>query len=400
MSDQGQPVSPSDPSSIRRWVDQIADGFESSWNRGDTPAIREFLGEAQGLARGVLLMELVKIDLEYRWVCREPKPLEEYCREFPELSWPGRKVPEELRTHEGQVRSRHDQTADTEVLGGAAGPVPPVGRGDPFKGKLGPYLIVRELGRGGMGTVYEAAREWDGLRVALKVLRRTLMDDRVYVNRFLREAQSAANLRHPNVVQVHEIGEAKKHYYFSMEFVDGESLRARLDREQKLPPEDARALAIQAATGLAYAWEQGIVHRDVKPGNLLIRHDGVLKIADLGLARYAEVTGELTESGESLGTPSYMAPEQVMDAKHADFRADIFSLGGTLYQMLTGTRPFTGATPLEIIKSLRLEQPRPVRELAPDTPEGLERVVETMLAKAPGERYQSAKDLLSALEAC
>jgi serine/threonine-protein kinase len=379
-------------------VDKIADEFEDAWNRGKMPAIRDFVQDAQGIARGVLLMELVKIDMEYRWVCKDRRTAQDYCQEFPELSWPDNRVPNELETREEQLRNRYGDTTDTAAAGDTVTAVPPAGDDAPFGGKLGAYTIIRELGRGGMGTVYEATRNWDNLRVALKVLRRTLMDEPVYVGRFLREAQSAANLHHPNIVEVHEIGQATQHYYFSMEFVDGESLRKRLCRQEKLSAKEALGLMLQAARGLAYAWERGIVHRDVKPSNLMIRKDGVLKVTDLGLARYSEVTGELTESGESLGTPAYMAPEQVLNAKHADFRADIYSFGATFYQALTGRTPFVGATPLEIIRQLQHDQPRPVRGLAPEVPEHVAYIVETMLAKDPKERYQSAGELLSALE--
>ena len=270
----------------------------------------------------------------------------------------------------------------------------------PPSSRLGNYTIVRQLGRGGMGTVYEAIQQGLNRRVALKVLSKRLMRDPAYLERFQREAQSAAVLSHPNIVTVYENGQEEDHWYFSMELVDGETLGARLGREQRLPLPEAVAIATKVAAALEHAWKHGaIIHRDIKPENVILTGEGEPKIADLGLAKsVAEDTG-VTREGEGLGTPNYMAPEQSRGVKEIDCRADIYSLGIMLYEMVTGTLPFVGETPYAVVLA-HVNRPLPdPKSVLPALPGPFCALLHKMCAKLPDRRFQNPSELLAALQA-
>ncbi|MDP6503188.1 MAG: protein kinase, partial [Planctomycetota bacterium] len=220
------------------------------------------------------------------------------------------------------------------------------------KQRLGNYTVVRKLGEGGMGAVYEGIQDGLNRRVALKLLTQRLLKDSTYLERFQREAQGAAALNHPNIVTVYEIGQDRGTYFFSMEFVDGTSLGNRISKERRLPVSDALEITSMVASALDYAWrEAGLVHRDIKPDNIMLTSQGHIKVADLGLAKRITTDSKLTNEGAGLGTPHYMAPEQSQGARDVDCRADIYSLGITLYEMLTGKVPYEGATPYAVIIS-------------------------------------------------
>jgi eukaryotic-like serine/threonine-protein kinase len=245
----------------------------------------------------------------------------------------------------------------------------------------GRYRLERPLGYGGMATVYLARDSELGRPVAVKLLAENAAGDDGLRERFVREARLAARLSHPNVVSVFDAGEDGGRPYIVMEHVEGETLSDLLARRGPLPAEDARTLALQAARGLAHAHAAGLVHRDVKPQNLLLREDGTLKIADFGIARAAEGTA-LTQAGTVLGTAAYVAPEQAL-GEEVTPASDVYSLGAVLYELLTG-RP-----PLEIESLEDLAKRRtipPVRELAPDVPGDLEGVVMRCLARNPEYR--------------
>jgi len=270
--------------------------------------------------------------------------------------------------------------------------------GDLAVEKLGEFTIMRKLGEGGMGSVWLCRGPSKEL-AALKVLPVHLAKQRPFLTRFFREAQASIKLQHPNIVRGMAVDEDRGNYYFAMEFVDGISVRKMIDDQGPLPPDKATDIIRQAAEGLAYAHEAGIVHRDIKPDNIMVAKDGVVKLADLGLARQvdAEMTA-LTRTGTGMGTPFYMAPEQGTDAKRADARSDIYSLGATWYHMVTGQVPFTGATPLEIMtKHLRqpAKSPRAVRS---DVPRSVSMLIERMLAKKPESRVQSAGELCKLID--
>ena len=271
----------------------------------------------------------------------------------------------------------------------------------------GRYRIERELGRGGMATVYLAQDLRHDRPVALKVLHpelaRTLGPER-----FLREIKLAARLQHPHILSVFDSGTAGPEgggsgwLWFTMPFVEGESLRDRLEREQQLPIEDAVRIAREAAEALDYAHRQGVIHRDVKPENILLGGDHAL-VADFGIAQAlagdAVTEQRLTETGTTLGTPAYMSPEQAAGARSLDARSDIYSLACVLWEMLAGEPPFTGPTPQAMIARRFTESPRPLRAVRETVPESVEKAVARALSKSPADRYSSALKFGRALTA-
>ncbi|RIK72457.1 MAG: serine/threonine protein kinase [Planctomycetota bacterium] len=266
--------------------------------------------------------------------------------------------------------------------------------------QLGDFQVQRRLGAGAMAEVYLAEQLSLKRRVALKVLHPDRSADPAYVRRFRVEAQAAAALAHGNIVQIYDIGLADDIHYIAQEYVAGLNLRQLLARHG---PADARlAVAIlrQAAAALNKAAEHGIVHRDIKPENIMLTRDGLVKVADFGLARIlgAEEGLDLTRVGVTLGTPLYMSPEQV-EGRPLDHRSDIYSLGVTMYHLLAGQTPFTGDTALGVAVQHLQKKPPPLAEARPDLPAELCAIVHRMLAKDPDERYATAADLLADVRA-
>jgi eukaryotic-like serine/threonine-protein kinase len=246
-----------------------------------------------------------------------------------------------------------------------------------------------------MAVVYVAEDAELGRRVAVKVLGTHVADDDEFRRRFVREARLAARLSHPNVVHVYDAGEDDGRPFIVMELVRGETVADLLVQRGKLPPRDAASLARQAALGLAHAHEAGLVHRDVKPQNLLVRDDGVVKIADFGIARAAEST-RLTQFGTVLGTAAYLAPEQAL-GEQAGPEADIYALGAVLYELLTGRPPHAFASLAELAEHHRDGAIVPVRDLEPAVPPPLEALVMRCLAREPRFRPRSAGEVAAAL---
>jgi serine/threonine-protein kinase len=276
----------------------------------------------------------------------------------------------------------------------------PDGIGQEVPERIGDWQIERRLGEGGMGSVYLGRSQSTGLEMAVKVLPKGLaMRDDRYRERFFREASIATRMQHPNMVQVHDSGEEGLFYYLVMDFVQGGTCRDEVERNGPLGWERAVAITIQVATGLEYALSRGIIHRDVSPGNIMIDADGTARIADLGLAKEsaAEFTG-LTRTGSSLGTPYYMSPEQIKNARDVDFRADIYSLGATLYYLICGTVPYTGTTFEVMTKQVSEPLPDP-RLHVPDLPESLCEVLRKMMAKSADDRYADYSRLRDDLNA-
>ena len=266
--------------------------------------------------------------------------------------------------------------------------------------RLGDYIICDKLGEGGMGLVYKAEHRRMQRTVAIKLLPASATASRDAVRRFQREAQAAAKLIHRNVVTAYDAGEDQGRHFLVMEYVDGESLSSMVRSRGPLPVAEAWDYVRQTASALEYAHSQRIVHRDIKPGNILVDRQGVVKLLDLGLARIGNVASEpnsddLTRTGQVMGTVDYMAPEQARSSRMADHRADIYSLGCTLYFLLTGRPPFRGDNPVETLLA-HAEQPIP--PLRPDISRDLAAVNYRMLAKDPAERYQSVAELIAALD--
>ena len=260
------------------------------------------------------------------------------------------------------------------------------------------YRIQRELGQGGMATVYLAHDLRHDRKVALKVLRPELSAI-LGANRFLAEIKTTANLQHPHILSLFDSGEADGLVYYVMPFVEGESLRDRLNREHQLPVEEAVRIAREVADALGYAHAAGIIHRDIKPENILL-HGGHAMVADFGIALAASRTeggSRMTETGMSLGTPFYMAPEQAMGEREITAKADIYALGCVLYEMLTAEPPFTGATPQAIVARVMTEEPRPLTLQRRTIPPHVEAAVMTALSKLPADRFASAREFSAAL---
>jgi eukaryotic-like serine/threonine-protein kinase len=260
---------------------------------------------------------------------------------------------------------------------------------------VGPYEILEILGGGGMGVVYKARDTRLARIVALKFLPPELTRDREAKLRFEQEARAASSLDHPNLCTILEMGEAADgRLYIAMPCYDGETLRRRLERGP-LPVEEAVDVALQIARGLAKAHRNGITHRDIKPANLILTSDGVVKVLDFGLAKLAG-SAAISRTGSSAGTPAYMSPEQAK-GDDVDPRTDLWSLGVVLYEMLTGRRPFRGEREQAVIYSILHEKAQPVRELRPETPPELARIVERLMAKAPEDRYPSTDEAIADL---
>jgi serine/threonine-protein kinase len=270
--------------------------------------------------------------------------------------------------------------------------------GDLSVEKLGDFTIVRKLGEGGMGSVWQAV-DSQKRKVALKLLPGHLAKQRQFLTRFFREAQASIKLQHDNIVRGVAVGEDRGNYFFAMEFVDGQSVRSLLDREGPMDADRATRIIRQVADALAYAHENGIVHRDIKPDNVMLTKEGTAKLADLGLARQmdAEATA-LTRTGTGMGTPFYMAPEQAADAKRADARSDLYSLGATWYHMVTGHVPFEGDTPLEIMQKHLKEPVKSPAAIRPGLPRAVSLTIERMMAKSPDSRVQSARELCGIID--
>src|SRR5487761_526928 len=263
----------------------------------------------------------------------------------------------------------------------------------------GRYELGHLVARGGMAEVFRARDRLLDRPVALKVLFPELSVDRSFVERFRREAMAAANLSHPNIVPVFDWGEDAGTYFIVMEFVDGNPLSAVLRSSGPLPARRVAEIGARVADALSYAHRHGVVHRDVKPGNVLITEDGQVKVTDFGIARAIGADEQVTQTGLIMGTANYFSPEQAQGLG-VDNRGDIYSLGVVLYEMVTGKAPFTGDTPVAIAYQHVREHPPAPRDLNPTIPAGLEAIILQAMAKSPSDRYQTADALRADLDRC
>jgi WD40 repeat protein len=440
------------PTEAWKRLEQILQRFENAWQSGERPDLDDYLREADSEQRQTLLIELVQEDLEYRLKAGEAARVEDYLKRYPERAG-DRAVVLELVTAEYAMRCRResgcaaeeylrrfpdyreellarlqpprvpdseDQTLPPRVMPGLAGEASSDGtlpESSPTADRptVPGYEIEEELGRGGMGVVYRARQLSLNRLVALKMILAGAHASEEDLARFRTEAEAVAHLQHPNIVQIHEIGERAGLPFFSLEFVDGGSLASQLDGTP-WPALPAAQLVQTLAEAMHYAHQRGIIHRDLKPGNVLLASGGCKppeaspgglhppladlqpKITDFGLAKQLGSDKGQTASGAIMGTPSYMAPEQAGGhSKEIGPAADTYALGAILYELLTGRPPFKAATAMDTLLQVVAEEPVPLRRLHSKIPKDLETICLKCLEKKPAKRYASAHELAEEL---
>ena len=299
-----------------------------------------------------------------------------------------------VRTARGTVEE------DTTLIipGGESSPGKPVGGGAGAVAPPDGFSIVRILGRGAVGAVYLARRKQDGELVAVKVLNADVASQEKVVERFRREARLMLQLDHPNIVGAYDVGMTGGCYYLTMEYVAGETLAARIERDGRIDQVTALGMMRQIAEALAYSARKGLVHRDLKPTNVIIRDDGVCKLGDMGLAFLAAREDmRLTAAGTSLGTPLYMAPEQASAVRDIDTRADIYSFGCMFFHAVCGRPPFTDKDGVKVMRAQLHEEPPRPSDVWPGIREDIEAVILKCMEKDRENRYQSAKELVQTI---
>lgn len=358
-----------------RSIDRACDQFEAAWGAGERPQIEQALGQVSDSERPYLLRELLEIELQMRQRAGEPLKIEEYRRRFP---------------------------ADAELVDAV---FPQVVK----RPRLGDYELLEELGRGGMGVVYRARQPYLDKYFAIKVLPDRYLDEPQAIARFRREMQSIAAVDHPNIVRAYNAGEEAGVHFLVMEYVDGAGFQRLVTSHGPLSLRAACEVVRQAALGLQHVYEQGLVHRDIKPGNLMLSRSGVVKILDLGLAKLhvdqsggEQAAGQLTKTGTTLGTIDYMAPEQWENSAEVDIRADIYSLGCTLFFLITGHAPYADDSYGSGRRRLMAHMMAPVPSLCDhchDCPLELDEILGRMMAKDPADRFQTPGEVVDAIEA-
>lgn len=362
-----------------RLIDRLCDDFDCQLAGGQVPRIEDFLDRVATDNRGMLLGELLAIELD----CEAGSPPDNYHARFPGHSTEIDEVFAEFRQRNTRMSDKDGNARETVPLPG------------PSPTRLGDYDIVRELARGGMGVVYQARHRTLDRQVAIKMILGTLHLSSRRRQRFLDEAKVVAHLQHPNIVQIFELGEHEGHPFIVFELVDGGSLAASsrsADIRQHVQ------LVADVSHGVEYAHRCGVIHRDIKPSNILLTSDGVPKVADFGLAKQLDAEGGTTMTGEVMGTPDYMAPEQARGDKDIDERVDVYALGAVLYELLTGQQPFRRDTAWATVNAVLTENLVSPRRHEPNVPVPLERIICKALEKDRERRYASAMDLATDLE--
>jgi serine/threonine protein kinase len=402
------------PSADWSWIDAVCSRFEKAWKHGPRPRIEEFLARVPEPQWPPLLAELLRVERELRQRAGEEPAAEEYSRRFPEhddivalVFRPGDTSPPTsgLVAPPAPTLARSTSTS----LSTSARPEELANHPD--------YEIVRKLGHGGMGVVWLARNRLMGRDEVLKVMGGHIVKQAGVLDRFVREIRAVARLRHPNIVSAYTAFRFGTSFVFAMEYVDGLDLRRMVKARGPMPIGHACYFAHQAALGLEHAHDEGMVHRDIKPGNLMLSHKknrAVIKVLDFGLAKATseqnadelgigmpilpiDFGAHLTCTGEMLGTPDFIAPEQIVDAQQADIRADIYSLGCTLYFLLSGHAPFPGLDLKDLLKAHRKLDAPPLHELRAEVPAELSALVARMMAKDPGRRLQVPAEAAAAL---
>jgi serine/threonine-protein kinase len=394
------------PLSVFKQVNDACERFESAWRAGERPRVEDALSGWSEPARSALLRELLALELELRRRAGESPTLAEYLDRFP--------------GHAFVIESVFAEADTGTLVGGSTVPWPAPAPGDPpvafgsgpglrpGAGPLSPdspmvfgdYELIGELARGGMGVVFRARHRTLNRVVALKMILAGRFASDEERRRFRLEAELAANLDHPNIVPIYEVGEHDGRHFFSMKLVDGGSLAREVPRLMNDPRAAARVL-VTVARAVHYAHKRGFVHCDLKPANILLDAAGRPHVTDFGLARRvdSENASALTATGAVMGTPSYMAPEQASGCRRElTPAADVYGLGAILYELLTGRPPFRAGTLMETVVQVLEREPMPPSLTRPGVPRDLETVCLRCLEKNPADRFASAADLADALE--
>jgi hypothetical protein len=410
MNEASRADNPSLPLEAALRIDQLCDAFESALAEGREPRIEDLVAGLLEPAYGVLLRNLVALDVAYRQERGETPSPEEYGERFPERTELIRGAFADAQSGEQRASRRRlthqdGQGPDTGIDSQQTGPELPASESEGHSPALVPpaglpsipgHEVLAVLGRGGMGVVYKARQVGLNRLVALKMVLAGDYASQEERDRFIREAELLAQLRHPNIVQIYQVGSYQGKPYFSLEFAEGGSLDRKL-ASTALPSREAASLLNSLALAVHEAHKKGIVHRDLKPANVLLTEDGTPKVTDFGLAKHS--SSDLTASGAIMGTPSYMAPEQASGkSRHVGPATDVYSLGAILYRMLTGRPPFLGTSTFDTLDQVRTQEPVPPRKLQPKVPRDLERICLVCLNKDPYLRYPSALALSEDLQ--
>ncbi len=394
-------------------LDIICDAFRFQWMTGRRPRIEEYLSDPKEPQRSDLLAQLIDIDREFRRRVGEQPALQDYTNRFPGYTGSLRKLSD--NGNQETVNPTLDPLVST--IGPVGNPangvleatanlnetpaarvedtlaVASLSASPAAMGKFGDYELLEKIAQGGMGVVYKARQAGLNRLVALKMILAGQFANDDAIRRFYGEAEAAAKLKHPNIVRIHDVGEHDGQHYFSMDYLEGESL-ADLVRQNPLTNRDAATYTKQIADAMQYAHEQGILHRDLKPANVLLDHNGAACITDFGLAKLMHAESDLTATGQVLGTPSYMPPEQAAGNTSAiDARSDVYSIGAILYCSLTGRGPFNAATIVETVRQVIDCEPVVPRQINPSISRDLETICLKCLEKQPQRRYASAREL-------
>jgi serine/threonine protein kinase len=398
------------PLSVQEWRrrEEVLAAFEEAWRKGEAPDLAAFLPAGPEPERAEMLVELLRIEREFRLERGDAFALQDYLARFPELRCAATLADDlgldaSQRQGGGTVTSVNSNERNGTDSPLNAGPIfcdvtsflAPAQQSDEL-GRLGTYRVLRVLGFGGMGVVCEAEDTQLQRRVALKLMKPALAGEAAFRQRFLREARAAAALDHDHIVHIYQVGEDRGCPYLAMQLLEGMSLAEVLKTEPRLPQAEVMRIGREIALGLAAAHACGLVHRDIKPGNLWLEcKDGRrapatgesrVKILDFGLARSAGTTAaDVTKPGDVVGTPAYMAPEQARGLT-VDHRADLFSLGCVLYELTVGRRPFVGEDALAIVSSLAADTPAPPHQIDPAVAVALSDLIMRLLEKDPARR--------------